>query len=417
MKVIMPISHLFCPEIPNADKNQSGFSYMARNIADELGKYCELKVLTQSSFVNDDTKVGTFIMLKKTILDLVFSFSFFYFFQAVKYSRANQFTLKKTMRVIIYFITGAYLERIIKREKPDIIFIQEEADYSFPFLLSAARLKVNIVVTSHGLGCLNRDVVNMTDFQAKCEESIFSICEKYNIKVTVISTGMKERMAQKLKRKLDNVTVISNFLGEDMVKYAGKELVIEKKTIKKVVCVGSVYPLKNQKQLIDAINIYNNSCNAEAELYIVGDGPELKALQKYVIEQQIKNIKFTGRISHEEVCKQYMSADVVAFPSINDGFGLPVLEGYLFGKPAVMFSDLDSFKDLYDSGTMIGVYTRTTEDLENGIKKALEYSWNEEYIKDFAKSFSKEVIGKKYYKVLKEGNNPFPMEYFKTIYS
>lgn len=417
MKVIMPISHIYCPEIPGADKNKSGFSYMARSIADELGKYCELSILIQSSLIQNNTQVNTFMMLKKTISDLIASFSITYFNQALNYSLANHFTLKKTLRVICYFFTGAYLERIIKKNAPDVIYIHDESDYTIPFLLAAARTNTKTVITSHGLGCLNRDVVAMTDFQAFCEESLFSVCDKNDVTMTVISSGMKFRMSRKLGNSLHNVRIISNFVGNDIVTYSNNNhKILETKNEKKILCVGSVYVLKNQRQLIDAVALCNEN-KKPMRLCIVGDGPDLYGLKEYVRKKEYTFVDFLGRLSHEEVCKQYYSCTAVALVSVNDGFGLPVLEGYCFGRPAVMFSDLDAFPDLYNPNTMIGVYDRSTKELADALMRAIDADWDEEYIKEFAESFSKERIGKAYFEALNDESNAFPLEYFHTIYS
>ena len=60
------------------------------------------------------------------------------------------------------------------------------------------------------------------------------------------------------------------------------------------------------------------------------------------------NIKFTGRISDEELFNYLSKAKFLIQPSLYEGFGLPPLEAlYLETKPII--SDIDVFKEIYSN--------------------------------------------------------------------
>ena len=79
-----------------------------------------------------------------------------------------------------------------------------------------------------------------------------------------------------------------------------------------ILCVGSVYVLKNQKQLIDAVTLCNMENERKIRLHIVGDGPDLNDLKEYVKNNKLSFVEFFGRLSHEDVSAQYLKASVVA---------------------------------------------------------------------------------------------------------
>ncbi len=64
-----------------------------------------------------------------------------------------------------------------------------------------------------------------------------------------------------------------------------------------------------------------------------GYGNELlKLVSTYSLQE---SVIFTGAISESELLEAYSAADVLAFPSIHEGFGLVLLEAMACGKPAV----------------------------------------------------------------------------------
>ncbi|MDD4528093.1 MAG: glycosyltransferase, partial [Candidatus Margulisbacteria bacterium] len=88
--------------------------------------------------------------------------------------------------------------------------------------------------------------------------------------------------------------------------------------------------------------------------------------------------------------------------SIDEGFGLPMIEAYSHGVPALVFDDIDAIPDIYSPDCMVLVNERTDEAFAVGMKVALGKEWDESAIKKFADNFSFYKIGKEYYKLLQE---------------
>ena len=100
------------------------------------------------------------------------------------------------------------------------------------------------------------------------------------------------------------------------------------------------------------------------------------------------DVRFLGQIDHGRLVEEYVRADLLVMPSLSEGFGLPVLEAYWYGVPAVAFSDQDAFADLYDRDCMVGVGERSVEALVAGLEEALGRTWVREAIFKKAQEFS-----------------------------
>jgi len=67
---------------------------------------------------------------------------------------------------------------------------------------------------------------------------------------------------------------------------------------------------------------------------VAGKGPLLERYKKEVMDKSIKNMKFLGFVPDEQLRVLYSKTDLVlTLAQYGEGFGLPIIEGYLFNKP------------------------------------------------------------------------------------
>jgi len=112
-----------------------------------------------------------------------------------------------------------------------------------------------------------------------------------------------------------------------------KRYVIERPYI---LYVGSLEKRKNLPRLLEAY-AYLRETLPGWKLVIVGgrkwkSDPIYKAVQRLGLEP---HVIFTGFVAEEDLPALYNGADLFVFPSLYEGFGLPVLEAMACGTPVV----------------------------------------------------------------------------------
>lgn len=92
---------------------------------------------------------------------------------------------------------------------------------------------------------------------------------------------------------------------------------------------------KGVYEVVDAFNLLKHKYGY-LKLTFVGDGAELKSLKRYVIDNHINNVEFTGELTGRALVDEYEKADLFIFPS-RYGEGMPtvILEAMAFGLPVI----------------------------------------------------------------------------------
>ena len=103
-----------------------------------------------------------------------------------------------------------------------------------------------------------------------------------------------------------------------------------------VLAVGTVQPRKNYQMLIQAFK--NVAGVYEHQLVFAGGKGWLEEeMVAEVQRQELQNrVTFIGFVADEDLPALYSTADLLAFPSLYEGFGLPVLEAMACGLPVLL---------------------------------------------------------------------------------
>lgn len=136
---------------------------------------------------------------------------------------------------------------------------------------------------------------------------------------------------------------------------------------KTILFVGNIKKHKGLKILLDAFESAVLK-GLSSQLIIVGNKNNFRTgdeeTAKRLMNASPDKIKFTGKISDEELKLLYAQAQLLVQPSFYEGFGMPPLEAMTVGTPALI-SDIPVFKEIYAKYPVTFFKSGDASDLES----------------------------------------------------
>jgi len=156
-----------------------------------------------------------------------------------------------------------------------------------------------------------------------------------------------------------------------------------------VLYVGAMNSRKNVSGLVRAFHKLKKTADLPHKLVLVG--PENELIFKQVEIDGATDVLTPGYLTRGELKYAYTHADLFAYPSLYEGFGLPPLEAMACGTPVVagdatslpeVLGDAAEFVDPHDAAAIVDGMERVLENEEyaaelvrRGREKAAEYTW------------------------------------------
>lgn len=101
-------------------------------------------------------------------------------------------------------------------------------------------------------------------------------------------------------------------------------------------CVGLLVPRKGVKYLLQACSIVRDRGYSEYSLVLVGDGEQRAELEAFVKDHQLEQqVTWTGWLNYGDLGTYFNAADVFIFPTLEDTWGVVLLEAMAFGKAII----------------------------------------------------------------------------------
>ncbi len=287
-----------------------------------------------------------------------------------------------------------FIKKIIKKEKPDII----NAHSPVPFIADITALasnKIPYILTYHG-----------------------STMKKNKFILDLIISFYENKILKRILIKANKIICVSGFIQKNFLKeYKNKTIVVTpgvdmnifKPAInrsigqKTILCIGGLKKAENYKRIIDifyALKMLHDK-NVNTYLSIVGEGDNIDYFKSICKKLGIsKHVTFKGKLIGLNLVKEYQKADVIVLPSVNDSFGMvlieamackiPVIGASIGGIPEIIQNNIDGLTvpPLNISalaGAILKIITnkkKANQFAKKGYKKIINnYQWEEKIYK------------------------------------
>lgn len=223
-----------------------------------------------------------------------------------------------------------------------------------------------------------------TDFAVKNSDKIIAVSNstKNDIlkfypeikeeKIKVIYHGFEPKLFQKEISEENKNKILASYKLE-----AGKYILY----------VGALQPRKNLEILVEAFDKLKKE-KPDLKLVLAGGKAWMweGIVNKIENSEYKKDIIITGTIPFEEIAALYRNASVFVFPSLYEGFGIPILEAFASKAPVISAKN----SSLFEIGGEACLYfdEKNSQDLADKIKSVLD---DEEIKKDLIRKGENQI--------------------------
>ena len=207
------------------------------------------------------------------------------------------------------------------------------------YLIPALKKGFKTIATIHDIAFLLYPHLEPLKFRVYLRYMIKTIAKSSDLIITV-SENTKSDLINVLKVPEKKIRVIPLAVNERYYKLEQKnDEIIKKFNINKkyLLFVGDLHPRKNIPKLFEAFSSLPDKIKKEYQIVVVGARKwSFEKVEKSLIKHHLTTkVVFTGYLNEDDILQLYNSADIFVFPSLYEGFGLPVLEAMSCGLPVI----------------------------------------------------------------------------------
>jgi glycosyltransferase involved in cell wall biosynthesis len=194
--------------------------------------------------------------------------------------------------------------------------------------------KDRLVVTVHDIGYL----YDLSGIKRKIWKFLYVKSLKRAPKVIFITEKTKEEVLKEISLHESQVEIIGDPVSNDFLHHPKSF-----SSLKPVILHVGTLPRKNLGRTVEALK--GISCH----LRIIG-----KISETLVERLRVNEIDYSNavRITDEEMIKEFQNCDIINFPSLYEGFGVPIIEGQATGR-VVVTSDLSPMREVAGGGAYL----------------------------------------------------------------
>ena len=245
-----------------------------------------------------------------------------------------------------------------------------------------------------GLVITYHDLESMAEYRGWKFKLIKNLWVKLPVRraeaITVISEHTKQKILEWTGVEEKKITVIPNPLPEEIT-YSPKT-VMESKPL--ILIVGTKKN-KNVERIFEALK------DIDCKILLIG---KMTTVQQDMIKRLNIEVENLVHVSYDKIVDAYRRCDILCFPSLYEGFGMPIIEAQATGRP-VITSNFGAMKEVAGEGALL-----VDPESINEINDALNRVVNDENLrKQLIRNgvintmrFKAEEIGKSYFIVYRK---------------
>ena len=253
---------------------------------------------------------------------------------------------------------------------PSLVKEYKISCYHSPYYLMPYRMKVPTILTLYDL--IPQKYPEYVAPRARLMvNTLTRVAMRYSDRYIAISEATKQDFLSSFKLERNTVTAVP--LAADPKFKPSTQTVPNKYKLPAnyILYLGINKPHKNLVQLIRAWHQVQKQIAPSQTLIIAGAWdaryPEAKRL---ATELNVANVQFLGPIEDQDLPALYSHADLFVFPSIYEGFGLPILEAMACGT-AVTCSNTSSLPEVGGEAVLY-FNPKNVEEISRQISKLLQ---------------------------------------------
>ena len=276
-------------------------------------------------------------------------------------------------KLIVLYKIYRYLIKLLKKEKFDIITIQDNYYLAFLGVLIAKRFKIKVEIQVHGFEKF---------------KGLRKVIFKYNIKhvdiIRVVSKRLKKQLIKEYNIQDSKIYNIPVYV--DIKKIQNGNITTNLKEKYKdyfiFLTVGRLVKVKNIELQLEVLK----EIKGKVKLIVLGDGPEKGNLQKIASD----NVEFLGW--QEDLMSYYKTADCLLLTSDSEGYGMVIAEAISVDLPVIM-TDVGCARELVEDN-INGFIVNNKEELREKMEFIINNKGLLNKFKENNKKYKKKILSK-----------------------
>lgn len=264
-------------------------------------------------------------------------------------------------RSVYFFWLNSFLNvSLIFRKKPLTLLC---TNYQVPFFKIPGVEYVSVIYDL----CSYFHPDSMTKIQVAYSQGAIKNAVKISDKIITDSETVKNEIAEIYNYPKDKIEAIHYKLTDEFVNAKTDQDLLEPFGLvgqKYLLSVGTLNKRKNIGMLVEAFDKVSEE-NSDLKLVLVGSKGNAEKLNK----DNNPNIIFTDYVDIQTLKTLYSNALLYVFPSIYEGFGIPILEAQHCNVP-ILCSDIPVFREV--AGDSVDYFDLNIDSLEKTLKTFLE---------------------------------------------